>query len=786
MKQKQARHKAYSLVALALGALFASMSAETAALDEIQTRQSTTSRVDGAQFDAWGRLIWSPEVGRKSYDRSVSPPLAETSPPSQVPVGIAGGPQPLQFEWYGSVLGVGIGDSVLEVVDLDGDLSLEILAGGGNGTFGDNDSWNVLARSGAGYELEFSQFPTAQVIQSARVAQMDADAEVEILVGLPGKILIYSGAGYQLERTLTVAGAAVKGLAVGDVDQDGQLEIVYCDNTDLFIYNAGSGTLEHQVFGLGGEDLAVGQADTDAALEIAIANGGQPGYVLDGVTRTVQWGDNAGFGALVRFGDLDGDGRDELVAGFAWSGLSVYDIDTGSLAYSVQIFNLAAILLADVEGDGPMELIYGDAQWGDIHVLVGTTGVEKWSVANPEHGVTRIAVADVDNDGVREVLWGAGHTSTGPDYLYVADAGSHAIEWQSIDQRGPFYGFDHGDIDADGAPELLTTSFDSRGNFGGGYYVVRNAVSKAVEQISSESIISIWRAVTANLDLDPQLEICIAGADTYTGKIFCFDGLTAAQEWQTSIPSGLTFRSMAVADLDSDGDLEIVAGVGGEHTGAPGSYVYAYQGATGFLHWRSPDLGIPIFSNLSLLRVADVDADPDLEVLVAAYGNKLEILDGVTGGVQLAHVSNSITSLATHATFGKAEILVGTSNGTVVRLDPLTGSQVEVLASYPGASIEGLAAVDVDQDGGTDLLFCRSGFLKLHDEESNSTLWESFIGTGAGANNSLVVTDYDADDTLEVLVNNQRGLAIYQVGAALPLFADGFETGDLSRWSKVP
>ena len=32
----------------------------------------------------------------------------------------------------------------------------------------------------------------------------------------------------------------------------------------------------------------------------------------------------------------------------------------------------------------------------------------KWEVNNPEHGVTNIAVGDVDNDGLVDLLWGAG------------------------------------------------------------------------------------------------------------------------------------------------------------------------------------------------------------------------------------------------------------------------------------------------------------------------------------------------------------------------------------------
>ncbi|MCP4092553.1 MAG: hypothetical protein GY747_03805 [Planctomycetes bacterium] len=59
---------------------------------------------------------------------------------------------------------------------------------------------------------------------------------------------------------------------------------------------------------------------------------------------------------------------------------------------------------------------------------------------NPEHGTTSVTLADVDADGQLEIVWGAGHSSSGKDIMYVADAATLAIEWESLDLRGPFIG----------------------------------------------------------------------------------------------------------------------------------------------------------------------------------------------------------------------------------------------------------------------------------------------------------------------------------------------------------
>ena len=118
-----------------------------------------------------------------------------------------------------------------------------------------------------------------------------------------------------------------------------------------------------------------------------------------------------------------------------------YDVATQLPRWSLNVFDIDAIEIADVDNDGTPEVIIGDGQWGTVHVHDLITQVQKWQTNNPGHGVTNIAVGDVDNDGVVDLLWGAGWTSSGADYFYVASTtGNHAIKWQSVDLVGPFSG----------------------------------------------------------------------------------------------------------------------------------------------------------------------------------------------------------------------------------------------------------------------------------------------------------------------------------------------------------
>src|SRR5205823_9466636 len=103
----------------------------------------------------------------------------------------------------------------------------------------------------------------------------------------------------------------------------------------------------------------------------------------------------------------------QLIAAQAWQYVYAYDIANKLPRWSITTpQDIGAIQVADVDNDGVPEVIIGDGQWGTVHVHDLVTQAEKWHANNPEHGVTNIAVADVDADGVADLLWGAGATST--------------------------------------------------------------------------------------------------------------------------------------------------------------------------------------------------------------------------------------------------------------------------------------------------------------------------------------------------------------------------------------
>jgi hypothetical protein len=565
-----------------------------------------------------------------------------------------------------AAFGSGIGFSGIVVDDASG--RTEVYLGGSTTTFGSGNYWYSLAyQADTGEYVQTHVSPYYQAgIRRIKVADVVGDALREIVVALDdGRILIQK-ASSKLPIAQIITPAGLRGLDIADLDGDGHNELVVSTADHLFVY-AGDGTLEWDLANAGGEDVRVGQFDADPALEIAVTSG----QIVDAVTHAVQWSWPAGFGVKLEAADIDGDGMQELIAAEQWSFVWAYDVDRKLPKWSISTpQDIGAIRLANVDSDPALELLVGDGQWGQVRAYDTVTRLVDGTIANPEHGVTNITFADVNGDGVSEVLWGAGATSTGPDHLYVADWSTHTIAWQSLDLVGPFLGPLRGDLDGDGRAEIVLASSESDSGYAGGRILVFDDLFR-LRGVSSPvggnlSLTGIHDLQLADVDADGKPEILVAADRLYDGliEVYDYDAGFHLSWTNASLPVGAPFHSVAAADVDNDGTVEIVGGGGREHTGAAGVFVYVYDYATASEEWHSLQMG-SFWDAVSGLTLADVNRDGVREIVGMVKGGDLYVFDGGSKELQ-AILPGQFTTVQTLDGPGGPLLMLGDQNGQLV------------------------------------------------------------------------------------------------------------------------
>lgn len=215
------------------------------------------------------------------------------------------------------------------------------------------------------------------------ITDLDGDGSKEKVVGAKGTITVYDAAG-NVKSTFKPYGDAFAQdvhVAIGDLDGDGKNEIVT---------GAGPG---------GGPQIRVFAADGKVL---------HPGwFAYDAKFRG---------GVNVAVGDLYGTGRAVIVAGAGAGGgphVRIFNrygklLHPGWFAYDYRFRGGVNVAVGDLDGDGKAEVVTGAGVGGGPHVRTfnryGTPLGKGFFAADPgaRNGV-RVAVTDTDGDGTNEI-----------------------------------------------------------------------------------------------------------------------------------------------------------------------------------------------------------------------------------------------------------------------------------------------------------------------------------------------------------------------------------------------
>jgi len=305
--------------------------------------------------------------------------------------------------------------------------------------------------------------------------------------------------------------------------------------------------------------------------------------------------------------DLDGDGADEIIFG---SANRLYCFRNDELLWSAQLFGNSRFpaAIGDLDADGEYEIIvttgFSDED-GMVYVFDKNGGpVAPWPKAFGGHWkLSSPSVADVDGDGDLEIAFGDLQGSLGSVHLVHHDGTMYSNAWPVDLPNIPAVTPSFGDLDGDGRSEIIicTTreiyALDVDGQILAGWPIA-----------STGTKYSFQSPVIADITSDGGLEIMGTGHGD-NPHYYAYDASgDALNKWPISIPeASWSFHPPTV--FSHEGVLSIINAKPG--TGAAGDMLFA-RGPDGALRPGYPLRQQGGHEGVTTVADVDGDGDPDL------------------------------------------------------------------------------------------------------------------------------------------------------------------------------
>lgn len=355
------------------------------------------------------------------------------------------------------------------------------------------------------------------------------------------------------------------------------------------------------------------------------------------------------------------------------------------------------------------------------------------------HGANTLVFADLDGDGDKDLIWGDWFE---PGLLLLENNGTCAspsfsntpVPWPVGDPiatsgyNAPTFGDVDGDGDLDavvgilgGAYNPITTAADNLyllEQTGSGWSLVTRRLIEQVD-VGAESVPAV-----GDLDGDGDLDLLLANkidpANNRTARIYRFENVGAAGRPAFRLAgaletiSGEFHYAPALADLDGDGDLDLVIGTWNE-----GVLLFRNDGnarAPRFTRVDEPLVDLTRGSHASP-ALADLDGDGDLDLLAGESSGEINVWrnDGTRSAPAFTLVTDTLLgldvgrrsapALADLNGDGAIDLVVGSESGeTLVLWGSGTLDQFERAGSLALPGIAAPVFADLDGDGDLDLL----------------------------------------------------------------------------------
>lgn len=381
------------------------------------------------------------------------------------------------------------------------------------------------------------------------------------------------------------------------------------------------------------------------------------------------------------------------------------------------IKNSRGTTLADIDNDGVGEILYGI--WNTLYALNGDGSI-LWEKAVSGTILLPPTVADLNNDGTLEIILNTGGVPNAGRVYLMDNLGNDLSGWPlNFDNHWMINAPAVADLDGDGILDIIT------GERVGSAQGFVHAIKMDGTPINANWPVEVaatpaFTPSIADVDNDGSLDVVIASS---SAGMYIFD-----QQGQVfpgfpvfDANVNYSYQSPMLADLDTDGDLEII---GSNHGNSPGFYVMEHDG-----NYRS---GWPIATSewtYSPATVWDVDDDGTFEIFMSDRNTS------GTPGVELPVV------------YGLDE---GGNN--------LPNFPIEKYGGTEGV----ISLVDVNNDGALDIIFpsvmtdaAGDGFIHAYNlDGSGEIAGFPLRPRGYTFLNGAVLGDVDNDGLLDLTANS--------------------------------
>lgn len=503
------------------------------------------------------------------------------------------------------------------------------------------------------------------------------------------------------------------------------------------------------------------QLDLDPAIELLVDS--SPPRAFDGQSLQVDWS-YPGTNRFLARGQLDADEQDEALfeqgsrlVTFDWpSGFPAADVD-GSVAF--------AFAIADFDGDGTGDVAVQASN--EIRTYEGLQLLPRASIPSPATSTRELRAGQADNDAAIELYAGVSESPSSNPRIH--DTATGAQEWTERVHAGGLSPIAVGDVDGAVGLEIVVGHSTAGTETGDGRLRVLDRTSLALKWqtqalTSGGAGVDYGALAVAQLDADAGLEI-LALWNAEQADVHVIDGASAQLQWSLrqrnpALELGPGSR-LEVADVDADGALDLLAGM-------------SYRGPraldpwTGQVKWSRELVNNDGVRDMRLLQV---DGDAALEVVVTTSTGVL-MLDGSNGAVQWQRALVATALDLAPCNLVHDCILTTQGDGAFLWLDPVDGTTVR---KADGIWDDDATALRHLQGPRPMVLREWRGNLVVTDESASQVIYRfPPMGGLPGESNVLVLEPQPSGDH-SLVVGAAAGVFAFTITDPDVLLRDGFE-----------